>query len=85
VSAFYHFRFRSFTSDNPLDLDYNGREDRRHEAGVRIQFRYNKWTQMMFGYTWSQNRTDRPARADLNGDEFDYRTNTFEVGLELRF
>jgi hypothetical protein len=85
LRGFYRYRYRDFTSNEDLDLSYNGRTDRRHTAGGELEIELASWMALTAGYTWVRNDAERPNRDDDSDEEVGYTKNVVSVGMLITF
>ncbi|HEU4680300.1 MAG TPA: hypothetical protein VFS51_01060 [Gemmatimonadales bacterium] len=77
----YQYRWRQYTSSQPLDVSHRGRKDARHQVSGDIRFRLTKGLRFRAGGVHSRQDQNRSGDPGSLGEVDDYTRSQARLGL----
>jgi hypothetical protein len=84
VTLGYEYRWRRYTSDQPLDVSHRGRKDARHQISSDIRFRLGKDLRLRLGGVHSRQNLNRTGDPGAAGEIDDYTRSQARLGLSYQ-
>lgn len=81
VALGYEYRWRQYTSNQPLDVSHRGRKDARHQVSGDIRFRLTKDLRFRAGGVHSRQGHNRSGDPGSLGEIDDYTRSQARLGL----
>lgn len=80
----YAWRARTYSSEQPFDVNHNGRKDTRNSFGADARVAIHDAADLAFGLNLTGQSTNRPGDPGSTGEEEDYDRRTVYAGLTYR-